>query len=49
MKKLISRIFNKVSKQEIDRENMEIICNNPPSNLDRFCSIEYANMYKRSY
>lgn len=49
MKKLINRIFNRVPREDISGENMEIVCNNPPGNLSRFCSNEYGNMKRRSY
>ena len=49
MKKLINRILNRVPKKEIKRENLEMICNNPPDNLSGFCAIEYGNMNRRSY
>lgn len=49
MKKLFNKIFNRVPKEYINGENLEIVCNNPPESLNRFCSNEYANVNRRSY
>lgn len=48
MKKIIKRIFNKVPKKVIDNRDMDILCNNPPTELNSFCSLEFAYMNKRN-
>ena len=45
---LIKRMFTKRSKKEINRKEVDIICNNPPANLDGFCNLEFANINRRS-
>jgi hypothetical protein len=49
MKKLIKRMFNKMSKKEIDMKDIEMICNNPPNGLNSFCSAEYGYLNKKNY